>query len=142
ANVTAWSSASALLAGFDADALLIQDHHVVGRPARDRIEAAQCSNRWPMSFQFAEATRAGGTSAGVGVAVVRRTGLALSPGLEPEEEYASRVSVRHWGAVCPGGVHLLTVYLHNGEGLPRRNLDILHAVEFLIGRLRGAWICG
>ena len=41
-----------------------------------------------------------------------------------------------------GGVHLVSLYLHDGEGLSRRNLDLLQGLAFLLGRLRGPWIVG
>ena len=55
---------------------------------------------------------------------------------------AHRLQVRHWSAVCRGGVHLVCVYLHAGEGLSRRNLDILQELAFVLNHLRGPWVCG
>ena len=142
ANVTAWSSASTLLQSTAADALLIQEHRLASRSACDVVEAAAIYLRWRMSLQPAVVTPAGGTSAGVGIAVARHTGLALDMGMPGGEGTDHRVQVRHWSGVCPGGVHLVCVYLHDGEGLSKRNLDILQELAFVIARLRGPWICG
>lgn len=142
ANVTAWASAAALLQDVGADALLLQEHHIAERAVCDQIEAARSWARWRLSVHAAVRTEAGGSSAGVGVAVARHTGLSVGPEAGSSACVASRVQVRHWSGVCPGGVHLLSVYLYAGEGLSQRNLDLLQEVAFLIGRLRGPWICG
>ena len=95
-----------------------------------------------MSLQLAVVTPAGGTSAGVGIAVARHTGLARDMDMPGGAGTDHRVQVRHWSGVCSGGIHLLCMYLHDGEGLSKRNLDILQEMAFVIARLRGPWICG
>ena len=139
ANVTAWSSAGTLLQKAAADALLIQEHRVASRTACDVVEAAATYRRWRMPLQPAVVTPAGGTSAGVGIAVARHTGLARDMDMPGGAGTDHRVQVRHWSGVCPGGIHLLCVYLHYGEGLSKKNLDILQEMAFVIARLRGPW---
>ncbi len=142
ANVSAWHSADTLLRKVAADALLMQEHHVVGQDACDRHQASSACRRWRASLQPAAVTHAGGHSAGVGVVVARHTGLALDLDFPSGPAVAHRVQVRHWGGLCPGGVHLVCVYLYDGEGLSRRNMDLLQELAFVITHLRGPWLCG
>ena len=90
-------------------------------------------------MQSAVGTPGGGTSAGIDFAVAKRTGLAISCELPSADAISHRLGVRHWGAVCRGGIHLLSIYLYDGEGLSRRNLGILQEVAFVVSRLRGPW---
>jgi hypothetical protein len=99
ANVTAWSSAGTLLQKAAADALLIQEHRVASRTACDVVEAAATYRRWRMSLQPAVVTPAGGTSAGVGIAVARHTGLARDMDMPGGAGTDHRVQVRHWSGV-------------------------------------------
>ena len=128
-----------MIAGLAADALLIQEHHVVGEHACATIEASSARRRWRLSMQPAVCTPGGGASAGIAFAVVKQTGLAPSCELPRADAISHRLGVRHWGAVCRGCIHLLSIYLYDGEGLSPRNLDILQEVAFVVARLRGPW---
>ena len=44
--------------------------------------------------------------------------------------------------MCRGGIHLVSVYLWNGEGLSKRNLDLLHCLAQVLTTLDGPWILG
>ena len=142
ANVTAWSSADALLRRAGADAILLQEHHIVGQDACSRLAQASTYPRWRLSLQAALATDRGGSSAGVAIAVARHTGLSHSIDLPQRATMSHRLQIRHWSGLCKGGVHLVSVYLYDGEGLSRRNLDLLQELSFVIRQLRGLWICG
>ena len=67
-------------------------------------------------------------------------GMSRGAALPSGADLSHRVQLRHWSGVCRGGVHLVTVYLYDGEGLSRRNLDILQELAFVLSRLRGPWI--
>ena len=140
-NITAWNSADALLRRTAADAMLLQEHHLAGPDRCRAAEQANVARRWRLSLQPALATVAGGTSAGVGIGVARHTGLSHCAVFPSGDAIAHRVQIRHWGGVCKGGVHLACVYLHDREGLSRRNLDLLQELAFALRCLRGPWIC-
>ena len=142
ANVTAWSSADNLLRLGAAYALLLQEHHIADEAACRRAELAPTYRRWKLSLQAACSTDAVGSSAVMAVAVARHTGLARSLDLPSGEAAAHSVQVRHWYGVCKGGVHLVSVYLYDGEGLSRRNFDLLQELAHMLKQLRGLWICG
>ena len=81
-----------------------------------------------------------GVSSGVAVAVRGHLGLAQPvKAMDPEADI-SRFCVRWLGAVCRGGIHLISVYLRDSEGLSQANFDILHSVAAAIAELQGPWL--
>ena len=51
--------------------------------------------------------------------------------------------MKHFGAVCRGGIHFGSCYLHcNWDANRKTNLDLLEAIGARIGTLKGPWIIG
>ena len=42
--------------------------------------------------------------------------------------------------MCRDGIHLISVYLRDTEGLSQANLDILHSLAATISELQGPWL--
>ncbi len=42
--------------------------------------------------------------------------------------------------MCKGGLHVVSVYLHDAEGLTQRNLDILQSLAGTLQAIRGPWV--
>ena len=51
--------------------------------------------------------------------------------------------MKHFGAVCKGGIHFGSCYLHCNWNQNRTfNLDLLQCISAMMATLRGAWIIG
>ena len=122
-----------------ADACVFQELRL--RPqACEQAERTAARSGWSLSVEAAVDTAAGSTSAGVGVAVRSHLGLAMPAAPLHFDELRSRVQVRWMGAVCRGGLHLVSVYLWCTEGLSQRNLDLLQCLAGVLSRIRGPWL--
>ena len=57
------------------------------------------------------------------------------------KELQARYSAKHVGAVCKGGFHLCSGYLHTAVGIDHKlNLDWLQAAAGVLSTLRGPWV--
>ena len=140
-NSNVASTAQAYLERTAADACLFQELRL--RPSGcEQAERTAARGKWSLSIEPAVDTEAGSTSAGVGVAVRSHFGLALPRQAVEDDAMRSRVQVRWMGAVCRGGLHLVSVYLWHTEGLSQRNLDLLQCLAGVLRQLRGPWIVG
>jgi len=140
ANLTAWNSGDHLLRNVATDALLVQEHRLASAEACASAELAAAYRRWRISLVPAQLTEAGGSSAGVGFAVAKHTGLARSMESPAQDDTEHRFAMRHWGGLGRGGAHLASLYLHDGEGLSARNLDLLQFVAHMLSHVFGLWI--
>ena len=96
---------------------------------------------WRVSLSPAHATSITGTSGGT--AVASRKGLGHIPCHNAiKEEYRHRIGAAWLGAVQKGGVHFVTVYLKDGEGISQTNQAILTELAAYLGTIRGPWIVG
>ena len=81
-------------------------------------------------------------SGGVGVSVRRGTGIVgEAVGLIPDA-FAHRLVFARVGSVVGGGVHCLSVYLRDSEGLTPANIAILECVAVMVCTLGGPSIIG
>ncbi len=126
-----------------ADAVLVQETRKVGAQAQSAEREARRGG-WNASLREAERTEAGGTTAGLAVAVKRCVGLARLGGGDGAEEHdlSSRVHARWMGGIVRGGVHLVTAWPHHTEGPTQRNLDILEDITRVVNSISGPWIIG
>ena len=44
--------------------------------------------------------------------------------------------------MCRGGIHILSAYMHDSQGLSKSNLDILHDLGHIVCTLVGPWVTG
>ena len=124
-----------------ADACLLQE---LRRRAQECEQAARTAARgkWSLSVEPAADTAVGSTSAGVGVAVRSHFGQELPKQEIDFEVLRSRVQVRWMGAVCRGGLHLVSVSLWTSEGVSQRNLNLLQCLAGVLCRIHGPWLLG
>eukprot|EP00969_Alexandrium_andersonii_P348178 15395888-Alexandrium_andersonii.AAC.1 len=138
-NCNAMSTGQQYLHDTAADVVLLQELRVRG----DALLAAQreaARSGWSLAAEPARATEAGSTSAGVGVAVRSHLGLCQPEGLAGHDACQGRVIVSHLGAVCSGGIFLVSAYFWCNEGTSQRNLAILQAVAQMVRQLHGPWV--
>ena len=95
------------------------------RPANLDQEARTAAGQgWHLACGPARITEKDGVSSGVAVAVLGHLGLAHPLKPLSQDADATRICVRWLGSVCRGGLHLISVYLRDSEGLSQLNLDI------------------
>ena len=60
---------------------------------------------------------------------------------ELPEELKARFTAKHVGAVCRGGFHFASGYLHTRVGIQHKsNLDWLQAAAGVLSTLKGPWV--
>ena len=96
---------------------------------------------WRTSLSPAHATSLTGTSGGT--AIASRKGLGHIPcHKQLREGFRHRLGAAWIGAVQRGGVHFITVYLKDGEGIGQTNQAILTELAAYLGTIRGPWVVG
>ncbi len=122
-----------------ADVVFLQELRSAGlQLATTQRQAARA--KWSLAAEPARLTDANAYSAGVGIAVRSHIGHAAAADEATFECCASRVVVTHMGAVCKGGIFLVSAYLWCSEGASARNLALLQAIGQRIRQLRGPWV--
>ena len=138
-NCNAMSTGQSYLEDTAADVVLLQELRVRG----DSLLAAQrraARAKWSLAAEPAAPTDAGSLSAGVGIAVRSHVGLCPVAGLASLDPCRSRVAVTHMGAICSGGIFLVSAYFWCNEGASQRNLELLQCIAQLVRQLHGPWI--
>ncbi len=126
-NCTSWGSLLPFLQATDADVLLVQEHKLMGRDSVDDAVAWLRRHKWNALLTEAEAGPNGGASAGAAVLARDHLGLSLPP-VGSEEVIRARVAAAKVEAPGTRPFVAIAAYLHDGEGLSRRNLEILKGI--------------
>ena len=141
ANPNAWSGATEHLNSSAADFMAIQETKVEG----DAVDDAENTARnlgWAASISPCLQGAGGGKSAGVAVACRQHIGMSTS--CEEEDlpkSLQGRFAVKHIGAMCKGGFHLASGYLHSSLGIKHKhNMDWLQDASVVLKTLNGPWI--
>jgi hypothetical protein len=142
-NPNSWTSARKnILMRSAADATLIQETKRIIYPDDPTLLKRQGrSIGWSISASSALTNESGYPSGGCAVTARRGFGLTPHETLVPDD-FAHRLHFAWIGAVIPGGVHLGSIWLKDGQGISPLNLSILEQATIAIGRLRGPWILG
>ena len=119
-----------------ADVCMFQEMKCRG-PDLDQQARTAAGQGWRLAGGPAKVTDRNGVSSGVAVAVRGHLGMAQPVKPMALESDVTRFCVRWLGAVCKGGIHLISLYLRDAEGLSQANLDILHCVAAAIAELQG-----
>ena len=120
-NPNAWSTAvSRILTRSAADVTLTQETKVRASAIASATNKA-FHRGWKTVFGKAKATSLKGTSGGV--AVSARKGLGIVEHPPPADGYEHRIAGAWVGAVVKGGVHVVSVYLKDSEGMSHEHCD-------------------
>ncbi len=125
-NATAWRSMQPLLATTDADVILVQEHKVMYQQVDEMIAWLRVRG-WNALVAEAEEGPNGGPSAGVAIIARAHVGLSLPP-VGTEAVVPARVVAAKVEAPGTRPFVALSAYLHDGEGLSSRNLNVLKTV--------------
>ena len=139
-NPNAWDATVKYIERTSADILALQET----RRSPDQIDSAvrvAAAKRWNLSLAAAVVNESTRCSAGVGVGARSHLGVACcSTATAPDPRLSARCHSRWVGAMCRGGLHVVSLYLHTAEGLSQRNLDLLQALAEHLHSLNGPWV--
>ena len=142
-NGSCWNTAAEYLSISAADFVAIQETKIPLDTIDDTEQAAR-NKGWSTAINPCIVTAAEGKSAGT--AVCSRTQIGSKNSFADEGgdgQLQARFQMKHFGAVCKGGIHFGSCYLHcNWAANRKTNLDLLDAIGARIGTLRGPWIIG
>ena len=142
ANANAWSGLVEYLKTTAADMLVGQEAKTWAGDSTLAGESSLRTAKWRGKIGPCTHGPAGGASAGTLVAVRQHIGMADSC-VEPIHPVAHRFLMKKVAAVCKGGFHLGSVYMHDRIGpASELNLKLLDDVAFVLRAISGPWILG
>ena len=134
ANANSAASGVGYLQRSNADIVCLQETKVIGGQLHSQERAAKRA-KWGLSIEPARVTLAGGLSAGAAVAARSHIGHAVPKDLPWHQEMDTRAKISWIGGICKGGVYVVSLYLWHSEGQPKRNLDLLQHLAWVLKRL-------
>ena len=113
----------------------LRTQHAVGAPKRHLRDSG-----WSAHLSLAKTTKADKGSGGC--AVVARKGLGIAAAGEElvADTFQHRLATAHVNAVVPGGLHIISIYRKDSDGLSEYNLRVLQKAAALARTLGGPWI--
>ena len=139
-NPNGWSGMLKYLSQSSAEVVLGQESKVCSGDSKVAAERAAATSGWGAVLSPARDTDAGGISSGVMCAAKSFIGMACNTCSDIPDLFMFRICCAHVGAICKGGVHFVSLYFWNSEGLSKRNLDLMHYAAQVISSLQGPWI--
>ena len=142
-NGSCWNTTAEYLTQTEADFLAVQETTTLEDSIADTEQAAR-NKGWKTAMSASILTSAEWKSAGTAVCCRTHIGARRSFAKECTDKVVSvRFQMKLLGAVCKGGVHFGSCYLHcNWEHNRLFNLDLLQHMSAMISTLRGPWILG
>ena len=125
-------------------AILCQEHHA-GPDKLIDLQAQLKAEGWKIATAHAVQTTAGGWSAGVGVCTPSHVAAGVDAGTKVDQSPASsqgRIASMWLQQVAPGGIQLVSCYLHDVEHGTTRNAELLARALLAAKALGCPWIIG
>ena len=142
-NGSCWNTAAEYMTISAADFVAIQEAKIPEESITDTEQAAR-NKGWCTAINPCIITAAEGKSAGT--AVCSRTQIGSKNSFADtcnDKLLHARFQMKHFGAVCKGGIHFGSCYLHcNWSQNKKLNLDLLQDIGARLATLRGPWIIG
>ena len=141
-NPNCWKGAATFAGGTSADFMAVQEAKVTGCETDDQEQVARNSG-WRTAIEPCNITEKNGRSAGVAVACRNHVGARKSVRTTLPKELRGRFTMNHFGAVCKGGIHFGSCYLHSKIGvMAAKNQSLLHMLAAVLATVQGPWIIG
>ena len=143
-NANAWPGTLEFLLASAADFVAAQECRIRSEQCAEK-EASARSSKWCVSLEPCIITEAGSTSSGVAIGARSHIGVAAPATATGcySTVLHGRFCLRRIGAVCRGGFHLGSVYLHDTVGvMAANNLDLLQEVAAELALVCGGWVVG
>ena len=124
-----------------AEVMMVQETKLCRGDALGSAErAAETAGRSAATYP-ATITELGGVSAGVTVATKACIGVARNDIVFVPIELQSRIILcTRINAVCKGGIHCVSLYCFDSEGLSERSLNLVHYADQVVQSVCGPWI--
>ena len=143
ANANSWMTfEGAVLSKSCADVLLGQESKIL---TADRLRSAETVARgqgWNPTLSLAHRTAADRGSGGASVMVRRGSGITGMTDTLIQEGMRHRICISWVDAIVRGGVHCVSIWLRDSEGISPANMALLDELAVALGSLRGPWIIG
>ncbi len=143
ANGNSWQTLeTCMVLRSKADILLAQETKIF---EDDRLVGASLSARaagWNPTFTPALRTAASKGSGGGAVLVRKGSGIKGNSIEAIKTQFQHRMCVSWIDAVFKGGVHCISIWLKDSEGMSATNKAILEELAVVIGGLKGPWVVG
>jgi len=142
-NGSCWNTAAEYMAQTSADFVAVQEAKTLKESIVDTEQAAR-NKVWRTSISPCILTEAEGPSAGTALFCRTHIGArkSFADGCRGDAVQA-RFQMKHLGAVCNGGIHFGSCYLHCNWAQNRTfNLDLLQCISAMVATLSGPWIIG
>jgi hypothetical protein len=137
-NGSCWNTAAEYMTQTAADFVAVQEAKTLKESIADTEQAAR-NKGWRTSISPCILTEAESSSAGT--ALCCRTHIVARRSFADEcsdDVVQARFQMKHLGAVCKGGIHFGSCYLHcNWDHNRTFNLDLLQCISAMIATLRG-----
>ena len=142
-NGNCWNTTAEYLTKTAADFVAVQETTTLEDSIADTEQAAR-NKGWKTAMSPSILTQAEGKSAGTAICCRTHIGARKPFADECSDKMVrARFQMKHFGAVCKGGIHFGSYYLHcNWEHNRAFNLDLLQCISAMIATLRGPWILG
>ena len=144
-NPNAWGASEGRGGGLNflrrtaADVVGMQETRIMGEDRCNAGMQAARHSKWKAKLTEARTTEKGYASAGVTVACRAHFGISHPQALGWCYD-STRIQHAHVGAVCRGGIHCISVYLHTCEGMSEKNRGLLMDLARIVRHIRGPWI--
>ena len=138
-NPNCWETArTRFLNRTSADVTMLQE---MRKPEKELAAAQASAGRanWRAHFTPSLTTSKGGASGGTAATARKGIGLIPHEGIV-KDGFSHRIGAAWVGGVLNGGVHVISVYLKDGDNMGQTNQAILVEAAALIGTLRGPWV--
>ena len=140
-NANSWeTTCRCILARSFADVAMLQE---TKRFTQVGISAAKRDARvqgWNAHLSAAHPTSGHSGSGGCAVLVRAGSGITAAADTLVRDLYRHRIAVAWVDGIVKGGVHCVSVYLRDSEGLTPANIAILDELAVVVRSLRGPWI--
>ena len=142
ANANCWETLEdCVLTRSSADVVASQESKII---TDDRLEGATLAARaagWNPVLTMAHKTAAARGSGGVGIFARKGQPMEdLTAKLVPAG-YEHRIGVAWVAAVCKGGVHIVSLWPKDSEGMSEGNMTLLEVVGGILCSIDGPWVC-
>ena len=115
-NPNCWGGAVGYTAGTKADFVAAQETKVPEQEVDDKVQAARNAG-WKVAIEPCNITTLNGRSAGVAVGCRNNIGARNSVAAKLPSELKGRLALKHFGAVCKGGIHFGSCYMVSKIGI-------------------------
>ena len=138
-NAGGWRGTAGVLTRNSADIVVAQEIKIRADARLHSTSRQMWRKGWSTHIQPSLATAANGSSGGTAVATKRGVGMTSHT---IADDYLHRIASTWIAGVAKGGIHVVSVYLKDMEGIGGTNTAVLEQLAAHVKTLRGPWVIG